>query len=346
MIHSCVVAGSMGVFVPNEGSNDPSHKDPAPKGKTGAGSRRRGKFRWFAARQNLQFEIDAVQAELDWLKKLKNGPGSTRCQGKEARECCDKLLQKAKGAFRVWFPRELIVWQCLCLIRQNVLFALPFDQLAAKWETIQRRLKALEERDSGYWGTEQFRDWVLARLKGDEQEGYDAELRSKLREARKLVDDKVTVQMWAAISLRRNTVAASIGTTFTSAALIVMFACEIAASACPVEISEGSWFSPITMLLSGILGAHLSILFVRPKTKPKSKPAPSLVNITFVRPVIGGAAGLFLFLVLSAGILKFETNQWISSALAIILGFSERGFYGALSSLVRKAEESVAAEGI
>ena len=291
------------------------------------------KRRWFAPRQNLQFEIKAVEAEFTWLQSAERGQGPNKVpqEAKEALERCSELLREAKCAFRGWFPRELVVWQHLSQIRQDFLFAVPFNQLPARWQTIRRRLKTLDnkESDSGYWGSEEFEKWVSDRLKQPvEQGGYDAELRSKLREARKFLDDGVMAQLWRTIALRRITVAASIGAILTSIALIYLLKCT---PHCPCPPPPDVKSSLITMFVAGALGAQMSILLLRRTGKPDAL----LSNLAFVRPIIGGVAGLFLALVLHSNWVSIDATQWGYHAVAVAFGFSERAIYRTLSSLAR-----------
>ena len=312
---------------------------PDPKAGTGPKLTR---LRWFAPRQNLQFEIEAARAELEWLRSAPKGSKSSEVsiRGDAAIERCSEFLREAKRAFRVPFPRELIVWQHLFLIRQDILFAVPFDQLPARWETINRRLKSLDRNVSNYWGTDEFAEWASGRLKasGGELGGYDAELRSKLREARKSVDDRVTAQLWKTISMRRRVATVSLGVVLTSAALIALLQCFPCIACWP---PDGLAFSLITMFLAGGLGAQLSTLFVR---RENSRPFEiPLLNLAFVRPIIGGVAGLLLALLLSSDLVIVKNaSLWGYHGLAIAFGFSEHAIYGTLSSIARRAEASVA----
>ena len=310
--------------------------------------------RWFASRQNMEFEIDLVRVELNLVSRnflsdpedsMSSGTDKEpRSQDKNKRlvlEECQKLLELTEKAFCCWFPREVIVWQNLGLIRQNLLLIVHPNELSAKWESIRSRLSKLSSDDQAnssklsYWQSNKFATWVDGKLK-DRTHAEDDELRIKLKEARKCLDDRLVAQLWTGISLRRYGVFFITSSFLLSASLIGLISYEFFCG-CRIPWCGITTLTLIGVFISGTLGALLSTLISRSQNDQSS--TPPFANLLFVRPIIGGIAGLFLFFLAAGGYL--DVKPPVLYAVAIAFGFSERALYNALARLTGNVDKNI-----
>ena len=68
--------------------------------------------------------------------------------------------------------------------------------------------------------------------------------------------------------------------------------------------------------------------------------------ITWIRPVVGGAAAVAVYLFLRAGVLPFVElrDEWVVAALSFLAGFGERWFLGVVQSVERRTAGEGATE--
>ena len=313
------------------------------------------KFRWFLNLQNFEFEIEAVRSELSRLEEIYSDDtehGETHSYQRKVLEDCRDLITKIDKAFHRFLPRELFIWQSLFLIQQRILLIVPFSELPAKWATLNKRLQDLSEKEEdgrkdGRYGSKKFIRDIATRLatgapssNGEEEEskGEDVGLRSDMIEVKRYLDDKVALELWIAFRLRRYSV------MFLVLALVLV--AYLVADICILrpECLSQEWlecsdnYSVIAMVVAGSLGALVSALSSGLRGERPGN--PPLAHTFLIRPVIGGIAGLFLYLVAQTEVLSVPYPAMY--VVAIAFGFSERAFYSVLGSVARSTEGRVA----
>lgn len=313
----------------------------APSSSHGESGQR--KPRWFLNLQNFEFEIQAVRSEISRLKKLYLEDETDKNKYSYQRGVlaeCEKLIGSVEGALERLFPRELFIWQALFLVRQRILLIVPFSELPAQWETLKGRLQRLPKKERGKYGKKKFVESVSARLDADPPPLEDAErgVRTSLIEVRKYLDDKVALEFWVAFRLRRYSV------MFLALALPLVTYLVVDICILRLECLSKKWsecsdpYSVVAMIAAGSLGALISALSSGLRKERSGN--PPLVQAFFARPVIGGIAGLFLYLVAQTEVLSVPYPAVI--VVAIAFGFSERAFYSVLSSVAESTEGRVA----
>ena len=285
--------------------------------------------RWFSTLQNYQFEIAAVRSEIAQIEK--GFELSSDKKGILAE--CKNLLEKIDSSFGRWFPRELFVWQSLFLIRQYLLLIVPYGQLLANWRTMEKRLSQLEKEVAGRWREKSFHTAMAGRIEKNDEEN-DPSLRGELREIREFLDDRIVLEIWSSIKLRRYSVVflfAAIGL----GAMLISFVGFSELSCAYMDCIQSH--SPIAMTLAGSLGGFLSGLLAARSTDAVRTPV--LANLTMVRPVIGGIAGLFLYFIAAVGVVEVAHPALYGAAIAF--GFTERPFFKALQNVADVAETRI-----
>ena len=299
--------------------------------------------RWFLNLQNFEFEIQAVRSELARLDGLypkgKEGDEEHSYQQGVLEEC-HKLIGEIERAYDRFIPRELFIWETLFLVQQRIWLIVPFSELSAKWATLNKRLKDLPKKEGGQYKNKKFVKNITTQLaKGAPLfEGGDSGLRSELIEVRRYLDDKVVLELWVAFRLRRYSVMFLI--------LAVVLVAYLVADICilRLECLTQKWsecsdpYSIVAMIVAGSLGALISAL--SSGLRRKSLGNPPLVQAFLVRPVIGGVAGIFVYLVAQTGTIDIPYPGMY--LVAIAFGFSERAFYGVLGRLAGSTESRVA----
>ena len=301
------------------------------------------KYRWFLNLQNFEFEIQAVRAELARLNELY--PDDTKNDNKHSYQRrvladCGELTTKIECAFNRFLPRELFIWQTLLLVQQRILLIVPFPELSAKWATLSKRLDDLPEKERGKYGNKDFIEDIRTRLaKGAPLvEGADQGLRSDMVEVKRYLDDKVALEFWVAFRLRRYSVMFLV--------LAIVLVAYLAADICILRLDclSREWlecsdpYSIAAMIAAGSLGALISALSSGLRTESLGN--PPLVQAFLVRPVIGGIAGMFVYLVAQTGAIDVPYPGMY--LVAIAFGFSERAFYGVLGRVAGSTESRVA----
>ena len=305
--------------------------------------KKKKKYRWFLNLQNFEFEIQSVRSELARLEGLysedKEGDKDRSYERGVLKEC-RKLIKKIKLARDHYFPRELFIWETLFLVQQRIWLIVPFSELPAKWATLSKRLKDLPEKEGEQYKNKEFIEDITTRLaKGAPLfEGANCALRSELIEVRRYLDDKVALELWVAFRLRRYSVMFLI--------LAVVLVAYLVADICilRLECLTQKWsecsdpYSIVAMIVAGSLGALISAL--SSGLRRESLGNPPLVQAFLVRPVIGGVAGVFVYLVAQTGTIDIPYPGMY--LVAIAFGFSERAFYGVLGRVAGSTESRVA----
>ena len=320
-------------------------QEPASSdGETGEGQEKNPFWvRRQLTRQNFEFEILAARSEISLTKEALNAQGADkRARDKKVLGECDELLRQVTSAFRSFFARELFIWQILFLIRQKLLLVIPFSKLGAKWITLEKRVSKIGEKEAGRWGDKKFREEVGKKLaeKAPERVEESDKLREELQEMRKFLDDRIILELWSGLRLRRY------GTLFII--LAVLLSGFLIALVCYPEfgclfydcVAAGKGVkkhSIIGMVVAGALGALVSALANAAGSGDES--APPLADVSLVRPVIGAISGLFLYLLSEMGVFKIEYPALYATAIAF--GFTERAFYNTLRNLSGSAERKI-----
>ena len=303
----------------------------------------REKYRWFLNLQNFEFEIQAVRSELARLEGLYSNDeedDEDHSYQRGVLEECRKLIEEIERAFDRFFPRELFIWQTLLLVQQRIWLIVPFSELPAKWATLNKRLQDLPEKEGSQYRNKEFVEDITTRLaKGAPLfEGADSGLRSELVEVRRYLDDKVALEFWIAFRLRRYSV------MFLLLAMVLVAYLVADISILRLECLTTEWsecadsYSTVAMIVAGSLGALISALSSGLRRKSLGK--PPLVQAFFVRPVIGGVAGLFVYLVAQTGTIDIPYPGMY--LVAVAFGFSERALYRVLGSVAGSTESRVA----
>jgi hypothetical protein len=94
------------------------------------------------------------------------------------------------------------------------------------------------------------------------------------------------------------------------------------------EVPDHQKTGIVTAFLAGVLGGIISTVW-KPNEDKESQSLP-LVRITFLRPVLGGVAALFLYVLSASEIMVIKYPGLFAAALA--MGFSERAFIGLLNT--------------
>ena len=175
---------------------------------------------------------------------------------------------------------------------------IPFSKLGAKWITLEKRVSKIGEKEAGRWGDKKFREEVGKKLaeKAPERVEESDKLREELQEMRKFLDDRIILELWSGLRLRRY------GTLFII--LAVLLSGFLIALVCYPEfgclfydcVAAGKGVkkhSIIGMVVAGALGALVSALANAAGSGDES--APPLADVSLVRDdlmLIAGAVRL------------------------------------------------------
>lgn len=308
--------------------------------------------RWFLTRQNLAYEIEAAELEIARIEAAVEPSDEKR----KAFERSRAELERVVKAFHRTFPRELFIWESLFHIHQDLLLVVPVEELRAEWDVVQTRISAATKETDGEF------PWKKRRLDNIEKELDDLldnigpmssapsddtdsrreaesrirEIRSRIREIRKHLDDQDLIRIWRSLQARRFIrIFALLVSLF--GALLIVFVCvpeiDCLTGQCTLESKHHSVFGVIA---AGILGASLSAL--ADLRRPVRVGVP-LFDWQLGRPVVGGAAGLFLYLVSEAGIIVLDYPVLYLAAMGF--AFSERALFRALRGMADRMESDI-----
>lgn len=312
--------------------------------------------RWVLPLQNFEFEIDAVRSELDQLEKKE----FLNDEKLGILKKCRNLLAITESAFYRCFPRELFIWQMLFRIRQNILLIAPHEELFAKCFVLKKRLRRLKKDEARNrrnteckkWKKSGWKKWkklLKAAENGlndpEKRKQDDMKWRSNLKEVCAFLDNQIILQLWKSIKLRRQSRIFVIIVIPLSGLLVAhvcfglwLVDCAEWVADCAKFAATGRLHSPIFMVIAGTLGAFVSML--SSSSNDSNRGAP-LAYVSFVRPILGGISGLFLYLTTGVGIIKVDFPALYAAAIAF--GFSERAFSAALNRLSGETEKGIEA---
>ena len=294
------------------------------------------RFRWSSRLQNLQFEIEAARAQITRVGDL---DGLDSHQQGVVQECW-KCLETAKNAFHRCFPREFLIWQMLFLIQQYLVLVAPAVELPSKWHLLKQRLKQLSDKakpdpcEDDYYKEiyNKINNWDS--LKEEEQRDF----RNRIVQVKKSIDDAVLIDLWKGLQIRRYSVIFLVWAATCIAVLLALITFpEWSAPYVGLE-GDGKKHSAAGTVVAGTLGAALSAL--APGRSTIADGVPLLTATSWVRPVIGAASGLLLYLVHYSEFAQLDYPGLY--VVAIAFGFSERGFYRLLGGIARGFENDLA----
>ena len=288
------------------------------------------KERWFASMQNLAFEIEAARSDVLRITDLEGLPADA----KEVVDRCGKLLRLVAEAFNRRSPRELFIWESLFQIRQDLLLVLPPEELLAKWEVVQTEITATQEKCNKFPWKKKWRDAITNQLTSSAGSAEsERQIRSRIREIRKYLDDRVVLQLWRSIVVRR------FGLLFALLAVAfgVLLAIAICAPGCLLGhcLPDNKSYTLFGVIVAGTLGSTLSAL-ANIGHPGHQDGVPLLYVLQLVRPVVGAASGLFFYLVLQTKIIAMDGIEVYIFAIAF--GFSELALFRVLQNLTGKIE--------
>ena len=287
--------------------------------------------------QNLASEIEAARSDIRRMEDIHRVDNKEE-QSAEARgvDRCRELLLGTVEDYNGRGPRELFIWQSLFQIQQDLLLVLPYEELLAKWDVVRMRISATQKKCAKFPWDESQRREIEEQLKSSTgDDASDHGVRSRIREIRKYLDDRDVLLLWRSMQIRRY--------RWLFAMLAVLFGALLATAICV----SGCWFGHCIaddkgyrlfgMVVAGSLGASLSALASVGRLDRKG--VPVLSGLQLVRPVIGAASGLFLYLVWQTGVIN--GHDTLPYLFAIAFGFSERPFFRVLQNLAEKTERNI-----
>ena len=300
--------------------------------------------RWVLPLQNFAFEIDAVRSELDELEKEE----SLDDEKKEILNKCRTLLEKTESAFEHYFPRELFIWQMLFRIHQDIFLIAPRRELPSRCFVLRKRLDRLGQheknasRDRQALGWEKWKELVREAEENLEaskdRKQHDMKWRSNLKAACRFLDDQIILELWKSSRLRRQSRIFIIFAVLLSGLLVAHISFDLWAEDCADCIASERPHSPILMFIAGTLGAFVSMLMSSSIGPERGAP---LANVSIVRPILGGVAGLFLYLTSEIDVIRVNFPALYAGAVAF--GFSERAFSATLTKLAGETEKNIEA---
>lgn len=282
--------------------------------------------------QNLASEIEAASSDIHRMGSKEGQP--TEAEGVIDR--CRQLLKVTVKDYNGRGPRELFIWQSLFQIQQDLLLVLPSEELLAEWEVVQMRITKTQEKGTKFPWDDSQRKEIEDQLRSSA--GDDASnrgVRSRIREIRKYLDDRDVLRLWRSMQIRRY--------RWLFAMLAVLFGALLAMAICVSScwfghcIADNQGYGLFGMVMAGSLGASLSALANVGRLDQEG--VPVLSGLQLVRPVIGAASGLFLYLVWQTQII--EVTGAAPYLFAIAFGFSERALFGVLQSMAEKTERDI-----
>lgn len=96
--------------------------------------------------QNLASEIEAARSDVRRMDSKEGKPA----EAEGVVERCRELLKATVEDYNGRFPRELFNWQSLFRIQQDLLLALPSEELAAKWDVVRMRITTTQEKGTEF----------------------------------------------------------------------------------------------------------------------------------------------------------------------------------------------------
>jgi hypothetical protein len=160
-----------------------------------------------------------------------------------------------------------------------------------------------------------------------------------MRAIRKFIDDGLVLELSAAYSLKRSAEALVVYLSLLVVGIMVFLH---QSRPCSTDPLVACWSSPnaLGLALFGALGGTISAI-VRPTPGKDGKGLNLLSRFSFIRVLLGGVSGLFLFLLFSSGVVHLPLPYLGICALAMAFGFSEQALIGALSAMANQIDADI-----
>jgi hypothetical protein len=265
---------------------------------------------WHLLSNSLSNMVGDYHVTLDDLSKCKAELGKVD-GAKEALNNCiahaDEFSRRAKNPLSSYYAR----YKTLQSLSQEIILCLPTDMLIGRWNTIQKRLDACDNKERKMIESLTAYKQCLAFFspRGNSKTKDSRELRCALKELKAFFDEKVELQVWKSSALRFRTTAFS---------LLLVPAVTALADLVQREPPDGVKAPQMLgMIVAGITGGLLSSI-VRPSTIP----APFSSEFILLRPIVAGLAGFVFWLLLKSGAVTI-THVQIAYIFAISVGFTD-----------------------
>jgi hypothetical protein len=298
--------------------------------------------RWRLADQDVIADLEWIRRELRFLQISKAAPEILIQQWETAINDCAKEIKE-----HFLLTNRIFLRQTLAQIQQEIILVTPREKLDAIWITLKKKLDSIDDDDKKDSPAEKLVK-KIDEFFSSEVQAKDAEpiARRRIRAVRKFIDDGLMLDLAAAYSLKR-TAEALVFYLFVLLSGILVFLFEndrcstggIAACRTP----SGA----MGLALFGALGGTISAI-LRPNPGKSDKGDKSnrglnlLTQFSFMRVLLGGVSGLFLFLLVRSEVLNVHLPYLAVCALAMAFGFSERALISALSATANRLDLEIA----
>lgn len=290
--------------------------------------------------QDVIADINQLRLELDLL--------SENPSVKEKVTICRQALDCCELDHRRLFKSRIVVRQGVFAITGQVLLVTPVHDLEGAWIGIKQRFEKIDKSEARFFADTIRRiDEFFEKIKkksGDDNGEHgscdtddkaEQEIRSLIKAVRLFFDKKIIAELWAGLDMVRHI------TSFCILALIIagaaVFAIYNENGSTLMGIDIDTKHTVITTVLFGMLGAIISTL-TKPRRTGDGGSIP-LVRISPLRPILGGLAGLFLYMVATSGVVSLRSLPYLSLyAAAMAFGFSERALIRVLSAAAGRIE--------
>jgi hypothetical protein len=306
-----------------------------------------------AAQQNIEFELQSAESDLAILRQdLQPAQAPLPPNVAAVLTECARLLACARQASRSCGTQEVLIFQLLLEVRQNMLLVMPVEQLAAAWPAIRETSASADEKYTDGEARQADRDKIDAYFANPAQRLQVPEewVRGRIKEFKTPIDDGAIDNIWRAVIIRQQTAAFSVVLLLLLGAFIYLAGYEIGGGdkfvwLLPLEPKE--WpktHSLVLCILAGLIGGCISSLTkLAPRDDKSDASGPPLVSISSARPVIGGAAGLVLWATMTMSGDAVHVGYPALYVAAVALGFSERLFLQGLADAAKQAEKKIGA---
>jgi hypothetical protein len=296
--------------------------------------------RWLLGDQNITADIEFARVELSVAANAANTPSQIKTS-----RICQSMLQKCIDNHRRIFKNRIFVRQTLFQIMQHLILFTPRENLKAIWLSLKQRLEAAGKVEQDFFaktGVVKQIERFVNEKRGNAE--HEEQMRRLIKRVRTFLDERTMTDLWLSYTLQKTT---NVCAVFGLLLVFLMPAiylyennCDFPAQllSCKPTNAATNAHGIILMCLAGVLGGVVSMLFQSPEDGASSKSLP-LVRLVFVRPILGGLAGLVLFFVAQTEVITAKYPSLYAAAVAF--GFSERAIIKALTLSANQVGSSV-----
>jgi hypothetical protein len=305
--------------------------------------------RWRLADQDVIADIESIRRDFEIIKELDGEKYGRVIQ------LCEAALDDCASELKLfWWINRLFIRQTLSQVQQQLILIVPLATLDGLWLALKKRLDTISENEKikyfltdtaaidRFFAPKADNNAQPENTVGDPDEPH---VRGKMRAIRKYLDEKLLAELWAAYSLQRTT-------KFFVFLLLpivaaIFFLLHVQHSGCLSEKIAGGWsiIHVVTTSVFGALGSLISAVVqpdpgkrvVQPDPGKREEEGLPLTRFSYMRPILGGVSGLFLFLLFGADLLHIPELPFLGVyALAVAFGFSERALISVLSAMANR----------